>query len=114
MNECLGKRKNSKKNLSSLTADACLRNQRGQFAIEAVLLMALLIGCFTYVTGVVKDKKMIPRLFSGPVKSMRNMTGFGTFRESCEGLGSNKKKQNLSQCHPNSISRALSSDPSKL
>lgn len=113
MNECLGKRKNNnwfwqRQNKS------CLRNQRGQFAIEAVLLMALLIGCFTFVTGVVKEKKMIPKLFSGPVKSLRNMTGFGTFRESCEGLGSNKKKQNLSQCHPNSISRALSSDPSRL
>lgn len=105
MNACRGKRK------SRLLA---LRNERGQFAIEAVLLTALLIGTFMFVTGLIKEKKMIPRLFSGPVKSMRNMTGFGTFRESCEGIGANKKKQNLSQCHPNSISRALSSDPSKL
>lgn len=105
MNACRGKRKSK---LSSL------RNQRGQFAIEAVLLMAVLIGTFMFVTGVIKEKKMVAKLFGGPVKSMRNMTGFGTFRESCEGLGANKKKQNLSQCHPNSISRALSSDPSRL
>ena len=105
MNAYRGKRKSSLKSL---------RNERGQFAIEAVLLMALLIGSFMFVTGIVKEKKMIQKLFSGPVKSIRNMTGFGTFRESCEGLGANKKKQNLSQCHPNSISRALSSDPSKL
>jgi len=76
--------------------------------------MALLIGTFMFVTGIVKKQNMIGRLFEKPVKSIRNMTGFGTFRESCEGLGANKKKQNLSQCHPNSISRALSSDPSKL
>lgn len=105
MNACRGKRK------SKFSAP---RNQRGQFAIEAVLLLAVLIGTFMFVTGIIKEKKMMVKLFSGPVKSMRNMTGFGTFRESCEGLGSNKKKQNLSHCHPNSISRALSSDPSKL
>lgn len=102
MDACRGKRK------SKFSA---LRNQQGQFAIEAVLLTALLIGTFVFVTGVIKEQKMIPKLFGGPVKSLRNMTGFGTFRESCEGLGSNKKKQNLSQCHPNSISRALSSKP---
>jgi len=106
VNACRGKRKTK--------VLAALRNQRGQFAIEAVLLTALLVGVFMFVTGVIKEKKMISTLFTGPVKSMRNMTGFGTFRESCEGLGANKKKQNLSQCHPNSISRALSSDPSKL
>lgn len=105
MNACRGKRKSK---LSDL------RNQRGQFAIEAVLLLAVLIGTFMFVTGIVKEKKMMAKLFNGPVKSMRNMTGFGTFREACEGLGANKKKQNLSQCHPNSISRALSSDPSRL
>lgn len=87
------------------------RNQRGQFAIEAVLLLAVLIGTFMFVTGIVKKEKMLTKLFQKPVLSLRNMTGFGTFRESCEGLGANKKKQNLSQCHPNSISRALSSKP---
>lgn len=102
MDACRGKRK-------SKFSD--LRNQRGQFAIEAVLLTTLLVGTFVFVTGVIKEKKMIPKLFGGPIKSMSNMAGFGTFRESCEGLGSNKKKQKLSNCHPNSISRALSSKP---
>ncbi len=109
MNACRGKRKS--KAVSRLCRTSVLRNRRGQFAIEGVLLLALLIGTFMFVTGKIKQQKMITKLFSGPVKSMRNMTGFGTFRESCEGLGANKKKQNLSQCHPNSISRALSSDP---
>lgn len=105
MSECLGKRESK---ISSL------RDQRGQFAIEAVLLMALLIGTFMFVTGIIKEKKMIAKLFSGPIGSVRNMTGYGTFREACEGLGANKRRQNLSQCHPNSVSRALSSDPSQL
>lgn len=105
MNAYRGKRKSKR---------LALRNERGQFAIEAVLLLALLVGTFMFVTGIIKKQKMITRLFAKPVQSMRNMTGYGTFRESCEGLGANKKKQNLSQCHPNSISRALSSDPSKL
>lgn len=102
MNACRGKRKSKIPKLS---------NQRGQFAIEAVLLTALLIGTFVFVTGIIKEKKMMAKLLGGPVKSMRNMTGFGTFRDSCTGLGSNKKKQTLSNCHPNSITRALSSDP---
>ena len=102
MEECRGKRK------SKLSV---LRNQRGQFAIEAVLLLAVLIGGFMAFTSVVKKEKLLVKLFQKPVQSMRNMTGFGTFRESCEGLGANKKKQNLSQCHPNSITRALSSKP---
>ncbi len=102
MNACRGKRK---------TKLSDLRNQRGQFAIEAVLLTALLVGTFVFATGVIKEKKMISKLFGGPIRSVANMTGFGTFRESCEGLGSNKKKQKLSNCHPNSISRALSSKP---
>lgn len=104
MNACRGKKESK---------FSPLRNRRGQFAIEAVLLLAVLIGTFMFFTKTVSEKKLIPKLFGGPVKSLRNMTAFGTFREKCEGLGANKKAQNLSQCHPNSISRALSSDPSR-
>lgn len=86
-------------------------NNKGQFAIEAVLLTALLVGVFIFVSGEIKKKNMIAKLASGPVKSLRNMTGFGTFREACTGLGANRKRQTLSQCHPNSMTRALSSKP---
>lgn len=111
MDACRGKKKNSLLFLSFLRSRSQLNNQRGQFAIEAVLLTALLVGTFVAVTGVIKEKKMITKLFGAPVKSLKNMTAFGTFRESCEGLGINKRKQTLSQCHPNSITRALSSKP---
>jgi hypothetical protein len=87
------------------------KNQKGQFAIEAVLLTAVLIGAFTFATANIKQKGYIPKLFGKPIQSLRNMTAFGTFRETCIGLGANKKSQTLSQCHPNSITRALSSKP---
>lgn len=90
---------------------ALLRNRNGQFAIEAVLLTAVLIGGFVATTGIIKEKGYISKLFEGPIRSLGNMTAFGTFKQACEGLGSNKKKQTLSHCHPNSVTRALSSKP---
>lgn len=86
-------------------------NNKGQFAIEAVLLTALLVGVFVFVTSEIKKKNMMAKLVGGPIKSVRNMTAFGTFREACMGLGSNSRRQTLSQCHPNSMTRALSSKP---
>ena len=101
MEKCHGKRKTR----------SLLRNSKGQFAIEAVLLMTVLLGGFFTVTKIIRDKQMIGKLFGTGITSIRNMTGYGTFKESCQGLGSSKSKQTLSHCHPNSISRALSSDP---
>jgi len=89
----------------------CLSNRRGQLAIEAVLLLSVLITGFILFTKTVREKQLLPRLFNAPITSLKNMAGYGTWRETCQGLGSSKSPQRLSNCHPNSITRALSSDP---
>jgi len=87
------------------------KNQRGQMAIEAVLLLSVMVGGFLLFSQKMQEKKVLQKLFSTPITSLRNMTGFGTWKETCQGLGSSKSAQRLSNCHPNSISRDLSSDP---
>lgn len=87
------------------------KNNRGQLAIESVLLLSVLVGLFFTVSNTIKEKKVISRLFEPTIGSVKNMTAYGTWKESCLGLGSGKRQQKLSNCHPNSINRALSSNP---
>ena len=87
-----------------------IRSQGGQFAIEAVLLMTVLVGVFLLVTKTAREKKLVQNLFSKPVANIEIMTGFGTWKtDGCTSPG--KPKQTLGKCHPNSIHRSLSSDP---
>lgn len=88
-----------------------VKNNKGQFAIEAILLMSVLVGAFILFSNTLREKKLISKLFAQPIGSIRNMTGYGTFKETCTGLGGSRSQQRLSNCHPNSVSRALSSDP---
>jgi len=80
-------------------------------AIETVLLLSVLVTGFMLFTNLIKQKQLLPKLFSTPITSLKNMAGYGTWQETCQGLGSSKSPQRLSNCHPNSITRALSSDP---
>ena len=88
-----------------------LKNNKGQFAIEAILLMSVTVGLFIFFTKTIKEKQLISNLFSRPINSIKNMTTFGTWKENCTGFGSSKSKQTLANCHPNSITRGLSSNP---
>ncbi|MFN3455872.1 MAG: hypothetical protein ACK41T_13035 [Pseudobdellovibrio sp.] len=88
-----------------------IANQKGQFAIEAILLMSVLVGIFIAVTNQIKTKGYFYGLFNAPVKSMSNMTGYGTWKNECFGFGKSKQKFKFSHCHPNSIHRVLSSNP---
>lgn len=88
-----------------------LKNNNGQLAIEVVLLMSVLISTFVFLTGQLRQRQVFQNLFTKPIVSLRNMTGYGTFKENCKGLGASGAAQKLSNCHPNSITRSLSSDP---
>ena len=88
-------------------------NNKGQFAIESVLLMTILLGVFLAVTNYAKQKNLLANLVEKPVQSVAIMTGFGVWK-SGDGTGCkapNKPTVTLGKCHPNSISRSLSSDP---
>lgn len=89
-----------------------IRNRKGQFAIESVLLMVILVGVFLAITNFTKRNKMLQKLVSEPMTNkIRTMVGFGTWKpDGCVATGK-VTKQTLGKCHPNSIHRSLSSDP---
>lgn len=85
-------------------------NRKGQFAIEAVLLMTVLVGAFLFTTKTVREKKLLQNFIAKPADNIAAMTGFGTWKsDGCTSPG--KSKQTIGKCHPNSIHRSLSSDP---
>lgn len=86
-------------------------NQKGQLAIEAILLMSVLVGAFLLFSRVMQQNKVIQKLFDKPMKSLSNMTTYGTWKEDCQGFSKKKAKFSLANCHPNSINRGLSSNP---
>ncbi len=87
-------------------------NQKGQFAIEAVLLMTVLMGVFVALSNYAHEKQFINRLVQAPMVRVGHMAGYGTWNDGCIAQGKSKNVS-LGKCHPNSIGRALSSDPSK-
>lgn len=90
-----------------------LNNNKGQMAIESVLLMTVLLSVFLAVTNYAKSKNLLANLVEKPVQSVGIMTGFGVWK-SGDGSGCkapNKPSVTLGKCHPNSIARSLSSNP---
>ena len=86
-----------------------LKNQKGQFAIEAVLLMTVLIGAFLALTQFAKKEQFVQKLVQKPMERVGRMAAYGTWNEGCSAPG--KPKLTTGKCHPNSIARSLSSDP---
>ena len=63
--ESLGSKKNN-----SFHYFPFLKNQKGQFAIEAVLLMTVLLGAFLVLTKAMSEKKIIQNLVSKPMEKL--------------------------------------------
>ncbi|MFZ3229583.1 MAG: hypothetical protein WA160_05215 [Pseudobdellovibrio sp.] len=85
-------------------------NKKGQFAIEAVLLMTVLLGAFIGLINYAKSKNLVQNLVAKPMERVGTMAGYGTWQNECVGQGKSKK-QSIGKCHPNSIHRSISSDP---
>jgi hypothetical protein len=85
-------------------------NNRGQLAVEAVLLMVLFIGIFTASMQFLRDKKFLQNLTDRSVAKVKNMSEYGTWKQDCKSMKGGSG-QTAANCHPNSINRALSSDP---
>lgn len=89
-------------------------NNKGQFAIESVLLMVVLLGAFIAVTNYAKDKQLLSGLVQKPMQSLAIMAGYGVWKSpdagaACKAPG--RPGVSLGKCHPNSIARSLSSNP---
>jgi hypothetical protein len=85
-------------------------NNKGQIAIEAVLLMILFVGIFASSMKFLRDKAFLQTLTDRSVTKIKNMAEYGTWQEQCKALKGGSS-QTAANCHPNSINRALSSDP---
>lgn len=86
------------------------KNNKGQMAIEAVLLTVVLLGAFVVLTKTIRDKKLLSKFVAKPINSIAAMTAYGTWKSTgC--AAPNKPSVSIGKCHPNSIERSLSSDP---
>ena len=92
------------------------KNNKGQVLIESVLLLTVLVGAFLYVTKYARDKKLLSNFVQKPMQSLSTMTGYGVWKSAdstgCKAPG--KSAVSIGKCHPNSIARALSSNPDPL
>ncbi|MES3037567.1 MAG: hypothetical protein V4736_06630 [Bdellovibrionota bacterium] len=54
-----------------------VNNQRGQFLIESLLIMLIAIGVLSYAVKIVRDKKLVATLVSGPWTKTAGMAESG-------------------------------------
>ncbi|MBO9667302.1 MAG: hypothetical protein J7501_10880 [Bdellovibrio sp.] len=80
-----------------------LSNQKGQFVIEAVLLMVVMLSIFIASINALKDSKYLSKLVSGPWVTVAGMIESGVW----EPADAARKK------HPNQFDRTLSIDPTE-
>jgi hypothetical protein len=86
------------------------KNNKGQVALESILLMSVLVFVFLTLSNTIQEKKLLAKLVEKPMTNLKAMTAYGTWSsEGCTAPG--KSRQTIDKCHPNSIARSLSSDP---
>lgn len=78
-------------------------NNKGQFAIEAVLLTVIFVGAFMAATEFLRNEKFLAKMVGGPWVQIQGMTECGVW-----GAPSKVCKK-----HPNNTSRLLTYDPRK-
>jgi len=78
-----------------------LRNRKGQFVIETVLLMVLMIGTFAWATNQLREKQYLAKLISGPWVKVSGMIESGVW----------EAPDKARKLHPNQINRSNTVDP---
>lgn len=77
------------------------QNERGQFVVEAVLLMVLSIGLLTLGLRTLKDGNILGNFISGPWARVAGMIESGSW----------ETPDVAAKKHPNQIDRSLSLNP---
>jgi len=90
-----------KRLLTSFPKLNCLNNNSGQFAIEAVLIMTVLVSAFVFGTSQLRESKALARLISSPWVNVVGMIECGEW----------KPVKQACQDHPGQRERAVSFDP---
>lgn len=78
-------------------------NHKGQFVIEAVLLMIVTLGLFIWGTNQLREGKYMAKLIEGPWQKVAGMIETGVWNT----------PEKSRQLHPNQISRSITVDPNK-
>lgn len=78
-----------------------LKNESGQFVIEAVLLMVLSIGLLTLALRGMRDSKILGNMVAGPWEKVAGMIESGSWNNA----------DTAAKSHPNQLNRSLSWDP---
>jgi hypothetical protein len=83
------------------SSNRLLKNEKGQFVIEAVLLMVFSIGLLTMGLKVMKDNNVMANLVSGPWQKAAGMIESGVWENA----------DTATKSHPNQKARLLSINP---
>ncbi len=75
---------------------SALRNQRGQFIVEGILLMVVLLGVLTLMTTKIRELGVVTKMVTGPWAKIAGMTENGVWAEPSDA----SRKQ-----HPNTYNR---------
>jgi hypothetical protein len=81
-----------------------VRNNKGQFVIETVLLMFVTVSLFIWATGELRDRKILAKFIGEPWVKISGMIETGVWQEPSQARTS----------HPNQLKRSLSLDPKEL
>lgn len=79
-------------------------NEKGQFVIEAVLLMIVMLGILIGSVNALRDSKFLAKLVSGPWERVSGMMESGVW----------KPAKDARQAHPNQTNRSISINPKEL
>lgn len=78
-----------------------LRNSRGQFLIETVLMMTIMVGLFVMATAQLREGQFLAKLVGGPWQQLSGMIESGVWDTADKARSQ----------HPNATKRSLSLDP---
>lgn len=78
-------------------------NNKGQFVIEAILLIVVLLGVFMLTTRTLREQKVFQKLIAGNWPKISGMAENGVWEDPSTG----RKK------HPNQLDRSWTYDPQK-
>ncbi|MBX2987978.1 MAG: hypothetical protein KF802_08770 [Bdellovibrionaceae bacterium] len=77
-----------------------IRNRRGQFVIEGILLMVVMLGVFIVTTRLIRENEVATRMVTGPWSKVAGMTENGVWSEA---NNATRRK------HPNNFERFFTS-----
>ncbi|RYZ80915.1 MAG: hypothetical protein EOP04_24955 [Proteobacteria bacterium] len=87
--------------MSKKISASLLKNEKGQFVIEAVLLMVMSVGLLVLGLRVLRDGNVMSNLVSGPWERMSGMIESGNWDTAAKAAAK----------HPNQRNRLQSVDP---